>query len=143
MGYNITNIAAERKNMKNPVQKIDVNSTPYIKHVEERDVTFVNKETALAIGFEFITIYSPNIGEIRINGEIMYTTNDTKKVVKHWNKEKKLPDDVETEVKNFLFRKCLGIGIDLSEDMQLPPPLGFPVLVKEEPKEDTTSKYIG
>lgn len=140
IGFSISSINAERKNVT--VNRLDINSTPKITSVEERTITVAGKVDALAIGFEFLTAYNPDVGQIKINGELIYTSSENpKKIVKTWNKDKKLPDDVDIEVKNFLFRKCLTIGIDMSENLQLPPPLAFPMIIPK--KEDEKTRYIG
>lgn len=140
IGYSLTSISAEKKSVKS-LQKLDINSTPDVKYVEEKDITIVDKEPALVIGFEFTTTYSPDVGHIKINGELVYSSANNKKIVKEWKKNKKLPTDVDIDVKNFLFRRCLTLGIDLSENLQLPPPLVFPVVVPN--KENEKTRYIG
>jgi hypothetical protein len=70
-----------------------------------------------------------------------------KETLKNWEKNKKLPKEVEIEVKNFLFRKCLTIGVNLSENMQLPPPLIFPRVMSKPAqvvsKQEQDLSYIG
>jgi len=141
IGFSITSISAERKNI--PRGRIDINSTPKIISVNQSKTGFLKKEKPLNVEFEFITKYEPQIAEIRIHGNILYYGKKLKKLLKEWEKEKKFPKEVDMEVKNFLFRKCLIIEINLSENMQLPPPLIFPRIIpkKETPKEELT--YIG
>lgn len=138
IGYNISSIQAERRNVQ--AKKIDINSTPRINSVIERNLTFPVKQNALAISFEFKTNYNPDIGQIKFVGELLYTDKNPKKILDLWEKKNKLPDDVDIELKNFLFRKCLTLGITISENLQLPPPIMFPALSK---KKDEDTKYIG
>jgi len=138
IGYNISLIQAERRNVQ--AKKIDISSTPRINSVIERDMAFPAKQSALAVSFEFKTNYNPDIGQIRFVGELLYTDKNTKKVLEFWDKKNKLPDNVDMEIKNFLFRKCLTLGINISESLQLPPPIMFPVLMK---KKDEDTRYIG
>lgn len=144
VGFQIKSIRMDRGEI--PKGRIDINSTPSITSVRKSEVGFSNKEDALNIGFEFVTRYEPNIGEMKIVGNILYLGKDIKEVIKNWRKEKKLPREIDAEVRNFLFRKCMTIGINLSEEMQLPPPLMFPrVVVKEgeKSKKEVDLKYIG
>lgn len=138
VGFGIKSISAERKNI--PRGRIDINSTPKIISVSKSKVGLLKKEKPLNIEFEFITKYEPEIGEIRISGNIFYLGKKMKDMLRIWEKEKKLLKKVDIEVKNFLFRKCLTIGINLSENMQLPPPLIFPRTV---PKRKADLRYIG
>ena len=117
VGFSITSISAERKSV--PRGRIDINSSPKISSVKKSKMGFLKKETPLSIGFEFVTRYEPKVGQIRIKGHVLYLGENMKKTLKTWEKEKKFPKAVDTEVKNFLFRKCLTIGVNLSESMQL------------------------
>jgi len=138
VGFGINLISAERKAM--PKGRIDINSSPKILSVAKSKMGFLNKGIPLSIEFQFITKYEPKVGEIKIFGHVLYTSKKNDRVLKTWEKEQKLPKDVDMEVKNFLFRKCLTIGVNLSENMQLPPPLMFPTVV---PKKTEDLTYIG
>ena len=138
VGFSIKTISAERKDV--PRGRIDINSTPKIISVSGSKMDFISKQKPLSVGFEFVTKYEPDVGEIRILGNVFYVGKNMENVLKTWKKEKILSKDVDIEVKNFLFRKCLSIGMNLSENMQLPPPLIFPRVVPKQ-KEDLT--YIG
>lgn len=138
VGFGIKSISAERRNV--PKGRVDINSSPKILSVSKSKMGFLKKGNPLNIEFEFSTKYEPKIGEIKIAGNVLYSGKKMKDVLKTWKKEKKIPKEVDKEVKNFLFRKCLTIGVNLSENMQLPPPLMFPTVVSKK-EEDLT--YIG
>jgi len=141
IGCVIKSIIAERKK---PVEdRLDINSTPNITSIEEKEIEVVGKQSTLIIGFEFESSYKPDVGSIKLVGELVYATKDGKEILKLWKKEEKLPDNVDVEVKNFLFKKCLTLGINLAEELQLPPPIAFPVIVPNLPKKDNEQKYIG
>jgi hypothetical protein len=139
VGYNIESITAERREVR--VKRIDINSRPRIISVKETKVDFIKGADALAIGFEFLTTYSPDMGKIRIDGRVLYSGTGLKKIVQLWERKGQLPREVELEVKNFLFRKCLSLGVFLAEQLQMPPPLAFPVLAPR--KEERKTSYIG
>ncbi|MEM5801846.1 MAG: hypothetical protein QXQ18_00455 [Candidatus Aenigmatarchaeota archaeon] len=143
LGYSLKSIVAERKG--NPVGRIDISSTPLIKTVEERTVNILGKQTALGITFEFETEYKPDVAKIKMSGELLFASEDSKKILKDWKKEKKLPEKIDIEIKNFLFRKCLGLGLSISEELQLPPPILFPIIIPKEKQEEKEKKteYIG
>jgi hypothetical protein len=138
VGFSIKSISAERKNI--PRGRIDINSTPKIISVKKSGVSFLKKDKPLNVEFEFVTKYEPEIAEIRISGNVLYLGKKMKDALKTWEREKKFPKEIDIEIKNFLFRKCLTIGINLSENMQLPPPLVFPRVV---PNRDKDLRYIG
>jgi len=142
VGFGIKFISAERKVI--PKGRININSTPKIVSISHAESGFMKKEKPLNIEFEFTTKYEPKVGEIKILGNIFYIGKYMKKILESWNKDKKLSKEFEMEIKNFLFRKCLTIGVNLSENMQLPPPLMFPTIIPkriQKKAEDLT--YIG
>jgi hypothetical protein len=143
IGYQIISMNAEREKIQG--KRFDISSTPKITSVEEREIRMGEKQKVLVIGFEFLTVYKAEgnqIGEIKIVGELLYAEKNLKNVLNFWGKKNKLPEDVDIEVKNFLFRKCLSLGIFISENLQLPPPVMFPVLIPKKESEDKT-RYIG
>lgn len=140
VGYSIKSISAERKNVTIS-QRLDISSTPKITSVEEREIELFGKQPSLTIGFEFESLYKPDIASIKFSGEVFFATKDVKNVLKEWRKKRQLPEMVDVEIKNFLFRKCLTLGINLSEELQLPAPLVFPVVLPK--KEEEKARYIG
>ena len=133
IGCTLKSIVAEKKN---PVgDMMDINSTPKITSVEERELELVGTQTTLGIEFEFESAYKPNIGSMKFVGELIYATKDGKAILKTWKKDGKLSDDVDREIKNFLFKKCLTLGVNLSEELQLPPPIVFPFIVPKKEGE--------
>ena len=141
IGHSIRSLNAGRKSLI--ANKIDINSTPKIKDVKEKKITVpgvTDKQSVLTVDFEFETTYKPDIGNIKINGDLMYTGDDNKKVLKEWEKNKKLPAEADIEIKNFLLRKCLLLGVTISQEMQLPPPLVIPSLKAKTAHEPN---YIG
>jgi hypothetical protein len=133
IGLNMNTIEA---GVKNRVIKgrLDVNSTPTIISVEKKTVLDMD---VLNIGFRFETKYQPDIANILIEGDLLYKTDDAKKILKRWKEYKKLEEDVAVEILNVIFRRCLTMAVMLSEDVGLPPPLNFPVVKPAEgQKED-------
>jgi len=127
IGVNFISITAS--NSRKPVKgRITVSSKPEIKSVEQREVTSPKLENVLAIGFSFTTTYEPDVGKIEIDGELLYQHPDAKELEKKWKKEKKLPPEVTVELLNFVLRRCLLKAAILADDLQLPPPLNFPVV---------------
>lgn len=138
VGFGIKSISAERKNV--PRGRIDISSTPKIVSVDWPDTKVFTKKKPVDIKFEFTTRYEPNVAEIKIIGHVLYLGKKTKDLIKKWKKSKVFPKEVNMEVKNFLFKKCLILGVNLSENMQLPPPLIFPRVVQ---KKKPDLRYIG
>ncbi|MBI4181749.1 MAG: hypothetical protein HY520_02170 [Candidatus Aenigmarchaeota archaeon] len=133
IGLNFTAVQATRSNK--PVSgEIKVNSTPTITAVKEITMRSL-KDKAITMEFEFATDYQPDIGEIKLGGNIVFIADNNKDVLDQWGKEKTLPEDVSVEILNHLFRRCLVKIATLAEDLQLPPPLDIPRVVKKAAAE--------
>lgn len=129
-GITIFSINSINKRKTN-VKEISVSSTPQIKNVKEKELEGIEGRLLL-IEFIFTTKYEPDIGEITMEGEILYKPKDIDEVIKYWKKNKKLPDEIAIPILNTLFRKCLTEAVNISEKLQLPPPIIFPTV---KPKE--------
>ena len=105
--------------------EIKVNSTPKITGVREVNVANLGKK-AIGIDFEFVTKYNPDLGEARIEGEIVYMAEKNASILSQWKKKKSLPENVSLEVLNHIFRRCLVKIAILADDLQLPPPVQMP-----------------
>ncbi len=139
IAFTLKSVTAERK--KQVSARLDVNSVPKIKSVEETELELVGTQPTIDIGFEFETQYKPDVGVIKFVGDLIYTDKDIKGVVKKWKKDGVLPENVDRDVKNYLFKKCLTLGIMLSDELQLPAPLVFPYIMPKGTEEQ--AKYIG
>jgi len=124
-GITIISINAINNRRAN-VGDISVSSTPQIKNVKEKEIEGIQGKLLL-IEFSFTTKYEPDIGEIKIEGEILYKPKDIDEALKYWKKNKKLQDDIAIPILNALFKKCLTEIISIAEELQLPPPIMFPV----------------
>ncbi len=121
-------------------QPINVNSTPKIKDIKEISLPNI-ADKAMSFHFEFVTSYDPDIGSIRVTGEIFFVSKDFQKIMSEWKKKKELPADVSTEVLNYLFRRCLLKISNMAEDLQLPPAVNFPRVKAAEKQQEPD--YVG
>ncbi|MGC9200536.1 MAG: hypothetical protein ACP5F8_01040 [Candidatus Aenigmatarchaeota archaeon] len=136
IGYTFDSIEAKRE--KELQGRVDISSTQKIVSVEEKEVVIGEKRKVLEIGFEFLVEYKENFGSILMKGKVLYDSKDMKEILKNWKKDQNLPQEVDMEVKNFLFKKCLTLAILIADELRLPSPLPFPMVV---PKKE--ERYIG
>lgn len=141
VGFSVNSIQSERRRI--PKGRINISSIPKIVEVEKKRINSPQFREALSMRFVFTTAYEPNIGEIRIEGEILYAEKNIEDILKMWMSTGKLPQDTEIEVKNFLLRRCLTIGLYLSENLQLPPPFMFPQIKPKKHVDEDKMRYIG
>lgn len=128
IGINIKSIEADREDQ---VQgNLQVNNSPRIIDVQEKSVGSLGKD-ALSIDFEYTCSYDEEggdqgVAEIVMGGEVLFMTENPGEVVENWDENKDLPNEITVPVINSVMRKCLTRSVDLSEELQLPPPLRFP-----------------
>lgn len=139
VGFNLTKILVERKK---PVQgKIKVNHDLRIDNVEQRPLPLKDKKNALLFEFVFHINYEPGVGEVALQGNVLYY-DDQKKldaIAQQWKKNKKVSPEVSVEVINVIFARCNVRALELSQELNLPAHLPLPQInLKEDP-----SKYIG
>ncbi len=115
---------------------VNVNSMPSIKSVEKKKIATLGINDVLVMGYEFKTSFEPEIGEILIEGDVLYQTDKADEIAKDWKKEKKLDENIAIDVLNGILRKCLVQSINLTSELRLPPPVMFPVVRKNENKND-------
>lgn len=129
----------EAKRDKSPDRgEIKVNSTPRITSARLITLPSITKKV-LALNFDFVTTYNPDIGQVKISGEILYVHDDNAKILKQWQTKKMLPEQTNIEILNHLFRQCLLKVANIADDLQLPPPLAIP---RVAPKQKEAG-YVG
>jgi hypothetical protein len=141
LGLNINKMYIERK--KNIEKGAQVNTNIKLLNVKEAKVKLggSQKQGAL-ISFEVKTEYSPDIAEIIISGNLVFSEKDEKKVAEltsYWEKEKKLPSDVSLEVYNSILRRVNIEALMLADRMKLPVPFKMPKFKKSEENEPKKS----
>ncbi len=134
IGVNIKKVIGERlKNLDSPVE---IRNNTDIKDVRELDMAAFNRK-ALNVGFEFRTEYlkgKDRYGEIKISGDVLFIDPDKQdKIIDEWKKTKKLPNIMNIEILNSILRKCVIKSMALTEDLQLPPPIGLPYASEKMP----------
>jgi hypothetical protein len=108
-------------------------SLPKIKNISEKEVGLAgNKTKVLAIEFEYKTKYDPINAKINISGEVLYTDEKQKEILKKWEKEKKIDDKIGLPLLNYIFKRCAVQSIKIADDLQLPAPVRLPEFVKKE-----------
>jgi hypothetical protein len=108
--------------------KVSINNNVGIKNVELAKININKDKQALKMDFEFKSSYDPKIGVIEILGEIIYLVDKDKadSIMKSWEKNKKLEQDIMTPVLNNVLSKCNIQALILSKDMNLPAPIPLP-----------------
>jgi len=126
VGFNLSSINAKVDEDKLGSRGITVNSLPSIIGMEKAEI--LDMKDVLRVKFTFSAKYEPGIGEISIEGSLLWRDNDAKKVLKMWEDDKRIESKAGLEILNTIFRRCLAKAVVLAEDVRLPPPVQFPVV---------------
>jgi hypothetical protein len=126
VGFNLSSLNAKVNEDKLGTTGITVNSAPSITGIEKADI--LDMKDVLRVKFVFAAKFEPDVGEINLEGSLLWRDHDAKKALKMWEEEKKLESKAGLEILNTVFRKCLAKAVVLAEDVRLPPPVQFPVV---------------
>lgn len=123
--------------------QINVNNNSTVTAISRAD----NK---LSVNFIFSSNYEPNIGVVRIEGEITISDSgeNVDRAILEWEKsgKKNLPADIAEKVHNAILTNCIVEATILSREVQLPAPIPTPrvSIGKNESNlsSDDTRNYI-
>ena len=127
VGINFTKIEAEKK--EGVKGKINISNNVSINKVEEKSLSITDeKQKVLAFTFEFTSKYDPDLGSIRIIGDVlnMDSPAKAKEILDGWKKDKRLPKEIMTDILNTVLTKCNIQALILSDQINLPPPIPLP-----------------
>jgi len=109
-------------------------------------ITQVTKDgNKLSVGFVFTSTYEPNIGLIRIEGDV--AVEDTQETIdeaySEWEKSqsKKLPKNMAEKTHHIIISNCMVEASILARDVKLPAPMPVPKMGTEK-KEPADTGYI-
>jgi len=131
IGFNFKKISAERK--KNLKGKLEIKSNINIENIEKEKVDIAGE----VLKFYFINTikYEPGLAEIVFKGSILAMpekSEDIKKILKEW-KKKKIDENIQLFIFNFIMSKCNLKALQLEEEFALPPHVRMPKLTKKQP----------
>ena len=129
VGINFTKIEAEKK--EGVKGKININNNVSINNVGEKSLSITDeKQKVIAFTFEFTSKYDPDLGFIKIVGDVLHmdSASKAKEILDGWKKDKRLPKEVTTNILNAVLDKCNIQALVLSEQVNLPSPIPLPKL---------------
>ncbi|MCK5636743.1 MAG: hypothetical protein KAH91_04910 [Thermoplasmatales archaeon] len=97
--------------------RIDHNSTVSL-------ITEVKENEAL-IDFQYTASYGP-VGMIKLEGSLLYENDDAKKISEEWNKTRKMPNQIASQIHTAVMHTCVPEAVGIAKDLGLPPPIPLP-----------------
>jgi hypothetical protein len=141
MGINFTKIDVEKKS--SPKGKVNISNNVSLTNIEKVNLNFVDdKNEALKMSFNFESKFEPELGHIKLLGEVIFMAQKSKaeELLSQWQKDKKIDADVMTVVLNNVLNKCNIEALILSKEIGLPAPIPLPKINKPEKKEPVEEK---
>jgi len=145
VGFNFTNIQAQKKNPIKEDTKIKISSKFGITKVQKEKLPTGKKQSeGIRLDFEFSLDYQPEIAFINIEGFIYYLEDPEriKEITQNWDKNKDIPPELKKQVLNTIILKATIRALSLEQEINVPPHMPFPSvqLAKVNNKKDD---YIG
>jgi len=145
LGIGFNKISAEKKKMA--ADKLQVNNNVEIRNIEKAEIGGAKKETeGIKVTFAFKTSYSPSIGEILLEGELVAVEDKkvAEEALKEWKKNKTLSKELLREVMDSILARATIEAVVISREISLPPPIPFPKVSDRQDKPvQPNQPYIG
>ena len=145
LNFNFTKILVERQGKVS--KQVNIKSGMNIVDVKESEMIETTKQKAFSISFSFNTNYEPNIGQILLEGNLLYLIDEksAKEISDFWAKNKSLPQNVALQVFNKILHSCNVEALILSREINLPSPIQLPKIkpvpqAQEKAKTKATKK---
>jgi hypothetical protein len=140
MNFNIVFRNLEARRMTSIKAQVNVNIN------NNSTIVAVNRAgSKLNVGFAFTSTYEPNIGVIRIEGdlEVEDAPEIIEKAIGEWeaSERSRLPKEMAETVHNVILSNCIVEASMLARDIKLPSPIPMPQITLGESKAADTS-YI-
>ena len=136
VGFNFTKINAE---VKKPLQgKVQIKNDVGITDVKEYKLNIgKSTESGIRFVFNYKTEYSPGIGTINLEGEVLYLQEQkkVKEIIDGWKKNKKIDQNVMVQILNAVLTKANIQALNISQDLGLPAPLRLPKVNVKQPSK--------
>ncbi|MBU4246550.1 MAG: hypothetical protein ABIF85_02540 [Nanoarchaeota archaeon] len=133
LGMNINKISAEKKDSFNATG-LEIKTQPQILDVKETKIKGLANEDIiiLSVSFKMASTFSPDMGNISIEGVVLYRPDNQETVMKEWKKSKSMPINDGALILNHIFARISVVGLYLADLLALPPIIALP---RVEPKK--------
>ena len=121
-------------------KNIQINYNIAIKNVEEDELRMQEKQKVLRFDFTFAIIYTPKLGTLELNGHLLYTDTNHKKILDSWKKHQDITDThLKAQLLNTIFQKANLKAIALTQEVNLPLHFPLPQII---PPDQNPQNYV-
>ena len=138
IGFNFTKINVEKK--KDIEGKLEIKSNLSMEDIKKEKIALAGD--VLRFSFSFEIKYSPDFANVLLEGDIIASSLDVKKILKQWSK-KKIDEDIKIPVFNFILSRCNVKALQLEEEFNLPLHIPMPRLAKQPNQDKNSANYAG
>ena len=133
IGMRMDKVEAERKENVSIEGQIRILPVPRILQVQETQIPGpTGKVNIVEVIFEYTTTYDPPVGEIKVNGTIMF--QDTEKVRKElvatWKEKRAINPDLGRDIIYRMTQHSFLVMMNLARELNLPSPM--PLKIQEQ-----------
>lgn len=135
-GVSFEKISVERK--KNSLEDLKISTKIEISDINRDNFEEIaTKEEFLRLKFKFIIHYDPDIAEINLEGNVLFSveSKQAKSILDQW-KLKIFPKEFKAMIYNVILRKSNVRALQLEEEVNLPLHVPLPML-KQKDLENT------
>ena len=125
--FTFTRMLVEKKSQSRG--SIEISTNISVISAEEIDLVMgANKQKGIKVAFDYRDTYTPALGTVIINGEILYLSDQKRHddLMKAWKKDKRFPDDVMVEFYDIVSVRSTVQAIQLTSTVGMPPPIPLP-----------------
>ena len=138
INFNITFKTVDARRLGAVKSQVNINNNSTI-------VSVTKEGDKINVGFVFSSSYEPNIGIIRIEGDLAIedSRENIEKALAEWEKSEKtkLPKEMAESVHNTILSNCIVEASILARDIKLPSPVPMPQVTLGS-KETSDTSYI-
>ena len=141
VGFHLEKTLAERTKKLQKGMKATHNIT--ITSVQNEDIEMgkATKKPGLKFTFEYNVDYQPKIGQILIEGSVLYLDDEktVKNIIDGWKKNKNINQEITAQILNTAIVRCTIKALNMAQEVNLPPHMPIPTLTPKGREQD----YIG
>jgi len=97
-------------------------------------------ESEVSVDFRFTSTFG-NLGVINIEGNLIMSDCDAKKITKEWKSTSQIPADIVQDLHGTILANCLTEVVLLARDLHLPPPIPIPQMGTKPNKLQEKQNY--